>query len=76
MEENIIVLKSSCDDSMFMTSEIVIEYDKKDNLGGVSLELHTQSGGRYSYLREGEIEELITNLQTILELIKNDNKNG
>ena len=65
-------LISTCDDRLFMSSEIILEYQKSDKLGGIGLELDTQSGGRWAYLRSSEIQELINNLQTFLDRIKQD----
>ena len=65
-------LISSCDDRMFMSSEIILKYKKSDNLGGIALELDTQSGGRWAYLRKGEVKELINNLQTFLDRLEQD----
>ncbi len=67
-------LVSTCDDWMFMSSEIILEYKKSDNLCGISLILDLQAGGHEAYLRSGEIQDLINNLQTFLDRIKQDYK--
>ena len=65
-------LVSACDDWMFMSSEIILEYKKSDKLGGIHLKLDLQAGGNNTYLRAGEIQDLINNLQTFLDRIKQD----
>jgi hypothetical protein len=56
------ILKSSCDDSHFMSGEIILELNKADNLGGIRMNLELQA---YlpAYLRKEEIKDLIDNLQ-------------
>lgn len=72
MKSNAIKLSSTCDDEMFMSSEIHLEYDPKDGLNGVALILQLQCKGDieyWSYLRKGEIKSLIDNLQKVYDLI-------
>lgn len=63
----LIKLKSDCDDAMFMTSEIELEYREKGKWAYLSLQL--QSGRSPAVLRKGEIQQLIDNLQKIHDLI-------
>ena len=57
-------LESSCDDSKFSSSKIILEYEKDNELDIISLRLDLQSYGDTAYLRKSEIEDLIRNLET------------
>lgn len=65
-------LTSTCDDEMFMSSEIHLDFQPSDGLNGVALILQLQCKGDrefWSYLRKGEIKQLIDNLQKVYDLI-------
>lgn len=63
------ILKSSCDDSMFMGADIILTLNTSDNLHGIGMEFEVQAGYPL-YLRKYEIKDLIDNLQILHDLIE------
>lgn len=69
-------LISDCDDHMFMSSDIELTYNPKSPLACIELRLKLQGGGNFAILREYEIQQLINNLETFKERVKNHKDPG
>lgn len=57
-------LKSSCDDSHFMSGEIILTHKEGDQLGGIRMELDLQAR-QPVYIRKEEVKDLIDNLTVL-----------
>lgn len=65
------VLKSDCDNSMFMQSEIIIKIPAPNNnaLGIIKIGIDTQHSFVEINLKAGDIDDLIYNLEKAKEIL-------